>query len=98
MGKAKKSNRNESPDGPLKNDPAYQIHPTRAELLAMGKTLRDKCPRAAHAVWQPPSNRPDPVELLVQSSQGRIPQLIPIRYGRMMQTPFTFYRSESESA
>jgi uncharacterized protein (DUF2252 family) len=92
MGKAKKSNRNESPDGPLKNDPAYQIHPTRAELLAMGKTLRDKCPRAAHAVWQPPSNRPDPVELLVQSSQGRIPQLIPIRYGRMMQTPFTFYR------
>jgi uncharacterized protein (DUF2252 family) len=58
----------------------------------MGKALRDKCPRTAHAVWQPPSNRPDPLDLLVESSEGRIPQLVPIRYGRMMQTPFTFYR------
>jgi uncharacterized protein (DUF2252 family) len=58
----------------------------------MGKSLRDKCPRTAHALWKPPSNRPDPLQLLVESSEGRIPQLIPIRYGRMMQTPFTFYR------
>jgi uncharacterized protein (DUF2252 family) len=58
----------------------------------MGKTLRDKCPRTAHGIWHPPSNRPDPVDLLVESSEGRVPQLIPIRYGRMMQTPFTFYR------
>jgi uncharacterized protein (DUF2252 family) len=92
MGKAKKSSRNESPDGLLKRSPAFQSHPTRAELSTMGKALRDKCPRAAHAVWQPPSDRPDPLELLVESSEGRIPQLIPIRYGRMMQTPFTFYR------
>jgi uncharacterized protein (DUF2252 family) len=58
----------------------------------MGKALRDKCPRAAHAVWRPPSGRRDPVELLVESNKGRIPQLVPIRYGRMMRTPFTFYR------
>jgi uncharacterized protein (DUF2252 family) len=58
----------------------------------MGKSLRDGCPRAAHAVWKPPSDRRDPVELLVESSKGRIPQLIPIRYGRMMHSPFTFYR------
>jgi uncharacterized protein (DUF2252 family) len=58
----------------------------------MGKALRDKCPRTAHAAWRPASNRPDPLDLLIASSAGRIPQLIPIRYGRMMRTPFTFYR------
>jgi uncharacterized protein (DUF2252 family) len=75
-----------------KSSTDYSTHPTRAELGAMGKALRDKCPRTAHAYWQPPANRPDPLELLVESSKGRIPQLIPIRYGRMMQSPFTFYR------
>ena len=39
-----------------------------------------------------PGNRPEPLSLLIRSSKGRIPQLIPIRYGRMMQSPFTFYR------
>jgi uncharacterized protein (DUF2252 family) len=92
MGKAQKSYGNASPDSTFNSSPAFQTHPTCAELVAMGKALRDKCPRTAHAVWQPPSNRPDPLELLVESSKGRIPQLIPIRYGRMMQTPFTFYR------
>src|SRR6516225_6142142 len=92
MGKPKKAQGNKSPNGPLKNSRAFQTCATRAELVAMGKALRDKCPRTAHAVWKPPSNRPDPVELLVASSKGRIPQLVPIRYGRMMQTPFTFYR------
>ena len=62
------------------------------ELYEEGKRLRDKCPRQSHAVWRTPTNRPDPVLLLEQSSKGRIPQLIPVRYGRMMQTPFTFYR------
>jgi hypothetical protein len=92
MAKAQKAHRNESLDNPFKSSPAFQTHPPRAELVAMGKALRDKCPRTAHAVWQPPSDRPDPLELLVESSNGRSPQLIPIRYGRMMQTPFTFYR------
>src|SRR6516164_11377169 len=92
MGKAQGLHRNEPLHDPFKGSPAFQTHPTRAELVAMGKALRDKCPRTAHAVWQPPPNRPDPLELLVESSKGRIPQLVPIRYGRMMQTPFTFYR------
>jgi uncharacterized protein (DUF2252 family) len=92
MGKAKKSQRPESSNGPIKSSPTFLTHPTRAELVAMGKALRDKCPRTAHAVWRTPSHRPDPVDLLIESSKGRIPQLIPIRYGRMMQTPFTFYR------
>jgi uncharacterized protein (DUF2252 family) len=58
----------------------------------MGKSLRDKCPRAAHAAWQPAADRPDPIVLLEESGKDRIPQLIPIRYGRMLQSPFTFYR------
>jgi uncharacterized protein (DUF2252 family) len=92
MGKARRSHGNESPDGPLESSPAFQTNPTSAELVAMGKALRERCPRTAHAAWKPPSNRPDPLELLVESSKGRIPQLIPIRCGRMMQSPFTFYR------
>ncbi len=66
--------------------------PTSAELYAVGKSLREKCPRSAHAVWKAADNRPDPLRLLEQDNKGRIPELIPIRYGRMVQTPFTFYR------
>ena len=63
-----------------------------SELYAEGKRLRDKSPRASHAEWKPPRNRPDPLLLLKKSSEGRIPELLPIRYGRMLQSPFTFYR------
>ena len=58
----------------------------------MGKSLREKWPRRSHALWKAPHNRPDPLRLLEQSNEGRIPELIPIRYGRMVRTPFTFYR------
>jgi uncharacterized protein (DUF2252 family) len=76
----------------LQSNSTFQIRSNRVERLAMGKSLRDKCPRTAHAAWLPPPSRPDPLALLEESSKGRIPQLIPIRYGRMMQTPFTFFR------
>src|SRR5499426_2136833 len=66
--------------------------PSLDDLYEEGKSLRKKCPRKSHAVWKPPHDRPDPVRLLEESNKGRIPQLIPIRHGRMMQTPFTFYR------
>ena len=65
---------------------------SRAELAAAGKALRQKSPRKALADWKPADNRADPIQLLVDSSQGRVEHLLPIRYGRMMQTPFTFYR------
>ena len=65
---------------------------TRKERLASGKALRNEFPRTSHADWQEPNNRKDPIDLLSESNQGRIPQLIPIRYGRMMQSPFAFYR------
>lgn len=66
--------------------------PLRDDLYAAGKRLRDKCPRQSHAIWHPPPDRVDPVSLMEESSRGRIPRLIPIRYGRMLQSPFTFYR------
>ena len=71
---------------------SWQSHLTHAELLAEGKALRDKCPRKSHAVWKPPPDRPDTLPLLEESSKGRIPQLLPVRYGRMTKTPFTWYR------
>jgi len=62
------------------------------ERLAKGKALRDVASRKAQKEWNPPANRPDPIELLIESSKGRVEDLLPIRYGRMMVSPFTFYR------
>ena len=65
---------------------------TLIERLAQGKALREQAPRGTHATWQPPRNRRDPVDILSASNTGRIEQLIPIRFGRMSQSPFAFYR------
>ena len=54
--------------------------------------MRLAVPLASHARWQAPANRRDPIDLLIESSAGRVPELLPIRYGRMMQSPFAFYR------
>jgi uncharacterized protein (DUF2252 family) len=65
------------------------------DLVAAGKRLRDSVPRAGQAVWKRPKDRADPIDILRASDAGRIPELIPIRYGRMLQTPFTFYRGSA---
>ncbi len=65
---------------------------SRAELYAKGEELRSKCPRGSHAAWKAPKNRIDPLVLIKESDKGRIPELVPIRHGRMMKSPFTFYR------
>jgi uncharacterized protein (DUF2252 family) len=62
------------------------------ERLAKGKALRDVAARKAQAEWKPPANRADPIDLLIENSKGRVEALLPIRYGRMMVSPFTFYR------
>ncbi len=70
-----------------------QTHVLRVEeRLANGKALRDVAARGAQKEWNPPPNRADPVDLLIESSKGRVEELLPIRYGRMMANPFTFYR------
>jgi uncharacterized protein (DUF2252 family) len=66
--------------------------PTIEERISAGRALRERVPRRSHAKWQPPLNRPDPIELLKKSDRGRLPDLLPIRYGRMRQSPFAFYR------
>jgi uncharacterized protein (DUF2252 family) len=71
---------------------AVEPRPSRAELRAKGKSLRKDCPRGSHAVWKGGSQRPDPVRLVEEANEGRIAELIPIRHGRMMQSPFVFFR------
>src|SRR5690348_2821451 len=65
---------------------------TPDELRARGKALRVKVPRQDQAHWDPSKHRRDPVDLLRETNEGRLPHLIPIRFGRMMQSPFAFYR------
>jgi uncharacterized protein (DUF2252 family) len=59
---------------------------------AAGRELRSATPRSSHAEWAAPAGRPDPVSLLEQQAQHRVPDLVPIRYGRMLVAPFTFLR------
>ena len=59
---------------------------------AAGKALRDTVPREAHSQWKEPKGRRDIVDLIEQSNRGRIDTLVPVRHGRMMESPFTFYR------
>ena len=63
-----------------------------AQRLEAGRALREKIPRKSHGGWMAPRNRPDPIQLLKDSDQGRIAELLPIRYGRMLGDPFKFLR------
>jgi uncharacterized protein (DUF2252 family) len=63
-----------------------------AERRVRGKAARAEVPRESHAQWQPPKDRPDPIALLESQAATRVPDLVPVRYGRMMETPFTYYR------
>ena len=65
---------------------------TTKERMDVGKEARKRVPREMQAEWTPPANRVDPIDLLIASSEGRIEDLVPIRYGRMMANPFAFYR------
>lgn len=62
------------------------------ERFEAGKALRDKIPRTVQAVWKRPSDWPDPVSVLQASDPGRLPELIPIRYGCVLQSPSVFFR------
>ena len=77
---------------PRQTSAASVLPPGRKERYAAGKALRQRVSRQQHGEWTVGRNRRDPVELVIESSKGRIPELIPIRYARMMVSPFTFYR------
>jgi uncharacterized protein (DUF2252 family) len=65
---------------------------TYAERYAAGKALRENCPRQAHAAWKAPPNRLPAVQLVMAAEKGRMPDLLPLRHGRMARSAFTFYR------
>ena len=67
-------------------------HLTVEERVARGKAARAEVPRSAHGAWEPSPDRVGPVELLEEQAKTRVPELVPIRYGRMLVSPFTFYR------
>jgi uncharacterized protein (DUF2252 family) len=67
-------------------------HVTSTEASGKGRALRVAVPRSAHAAWEPPAQRRSPVDIIAEQAISREPDLIPIRHGRMMVSPFTFYR------
>ena len=75
----------------VREDPK-PLGPTVKERMTAGKALRERVPRTSHAKWVCPADRPDPIELLKDADRGRLPELLPIRYGRMRQSPFAFFR------
>ncbi len=79
---------------PLADTPAARAMPhlSDEESRAKGKQARSKVPRDSHAVFEPGADRPDPVALLESQAATRVPELVPIRYGRMLVSPFTFFR------
>ncbi len=84
-------------EAPLRGTRRYQLDSgvgrlTPAERDARGKAARAEVPRDSHAVFDPPPDRPDPIRLLEEQAKQRVPELVPVRWGRMMVSPFTFYR------
>jgi uncharacterized protein (DUF2252 family) len=71
------------------------VNALHAEQHAAGKALRATCPRSAHATWKALSDRRDPVEMVLEAEKGRLPDLLPLRHGRMVRSAFTFYRGSA---
>jgi Uncharacterized protein conserved in bacteria (DUF2252) len=90
--------------GLLRRDPSAiaaaksESHPppiTPADRRTRGKRLRDAVPRDAHTAWRAHAGRDDPISILRAADATRQPELVPLRYGRMLQSPFTFYRGSA---
>ena len=68
------------------------VHPSVDERSARGRAAREQVPPSVHTGWAPAPDRPDPVALLEEQDATRVPDLVPVRHGRMLVSPFTFYR------
>jgi uncharacterized protein (DUF2252 family) len=79
-------------DGHSRSPAKVVVHLSPTERAARGKAAREEVPRGSHAHWEPAPHRPDPVALLEEQAESRVPELVPIRYGRMLVSPFTFFR------
>ena len=71
-------------------------HPSVDERRALGKEAYDRAPHSSHLGWAPSTDRPDPVALLEEQNLTREPDLVPVRHGRMLASPFTFYRGAAK--
>src|ERR1700756_2284680 len=69
--------------------------PTYEERRAAGRALRAKVKRGDLGRWQPPEDRPDPVDLIEEAHVGRLERLIPVRIGRMLASPYAFLRGSA---
>lgn len=78
----------------LMGDSSKQFR-SREERIAYGKTLRELVPRDSHASWKPSDSRANPIDLLKESNRDRLAELVPLRYGRMLPSPFTFLRGSA---
>jgi uncharacterized protein (DUF2252 family) len=77
----------------LRHRPAgVSLRPVTDDKRLLGRAARTETPRSSHGDWQPPADRPDPVEILVEQGATRVQELLPIRYGRMLASPFAFFR------
>jgi len=79
----------------MRREESSALWPSVEARMSRGKALREKVSRASHAEWAAPLARPDPIKVLQQSDRGRLPELLPIRYGRMRQSPFAFFRGSA---
>ncbi len=77
------------PDSPATHQ---HEHLTVEERKEHGREARKKVPRSSHADWSPAADRPDPLDVLTAQDQSRLQELVPIRHGRMSESPFAFYR------
>jgi uncharacterized protein (DUF2252 family) len=84
-------------EAPARRLPRYQLdsglaHLTPADRAARGKDARADAPRESHAAFNPGPDRPDPIALLQEQAESRVQDLVPVRWGRMLASPFSFYR------
>jgi len=93
MAKIKQTRKKTSKGQPPKAPPSEFL--SRKERLVVGKALREQVPREHHAAWRASSKRRDPIDVLEESNRDRLPELVPIRYGRMLRSPFTFLRGSA---
>jgi hypothetical protein len=71
-------------------------HPSLDERKALGRSARERVSPSSHSTWAPNAGRPDPIALLEEQNATREPDLVPVRHGRMMVSPFTFYRGAAK--
>lgn len=93
MTKSQEIQRKATKGGPANE--SLKVFTSRKERLAAGESLRVAVPRENHAAWKPQAKRRNPIDVLEESNRDRVPELVPIRYGRMLRSPFTFLRGSA---